>query len=149
MTDDTSADPFELQRFVRAQDGVYSRVVSELAGCRKRGHWMWFVFPQLTGLGHSATARRFAISGLDEARAFADHPLLGARLRECTSLVLACTGRSADEIFGNPDNLKFRSSMTLFREATPDNGVFLLALQKHYGGVGDPLTVKALASAPV
>src|SRR5215467_14471484 len=102
-----SADPYKLGRFPRAQDQVYERVRSELAAGEKRSHWMWFIFPQLKGLGSSATARNFALASLDEARAYLAHPLLGARLRECTQLVIGQRGRTAEEIFGYPDHMKF------------------------------------------
>ena len=139
-------DPYDLQRFVAAQDTgrSYQQATAELRHGRKTGHWMWFVFPQIQGLGHSATARRYAISSLDEARAYLNHPVLGARLRECTALVNACTGRSLDEIFGFPDNRKFQSSMTLFAHAALDNQVFLTALEKYCGGQFDPGTVQRL-----
>ena len=110
-------DPFELKRFVEAQDRVYAAVLDELGHGRKRTHWMWFVFPQIAGLGHSPMAERYAISGLDEARAYLAHPLLGLRLRQCTELVNAVSGKSAHDIFSSPDDVKFRSSMTLFAEA--------------------------------
>ena len=108
------SDPYDLERFERAQEAVYACVRKELAAGQKRSHWMWFIFPQLEGLGNSATARAYAIRSLDEARAYLAHPLLGARLRECTQLVNALTGRTLEEVFGYPDDLKFRSAMTLF-----------------------------------
>jgi uncharacterized protein (DUF1810 family) len=110
-------DPYDLQRFVAAQAAVYPEVLAELGAGEKRSHWMWFIFPQLAGLGRSATARRYALSSLAEARAYLAHPLLGARLRECTQLVNEVTGRSAAQIFGFPDELKFHSCMTLFAHA--------------------------------
>src|SRR6187402_3110421 len=113
-------DRFHLQRFVDAQQPVYTAVLAELRAGRKRSHWMWFVFPQLTGLGHSAMAHHYAIASLDEARSYLSHPVLGARLRECSALVLALDHRSIHEIFGSPDDLKFHSSMTLFDRAEPD-----------------------------
>jgi uncharacterized protein (DUF1810 family) len=137
----------DLQRFVDAQDPVYARVCAELRSGRKRSHWMWFVFPQLAGLGHSATAQRFGIASPTEAHAYLQHPVLGARLRECTRLVNAIEGRTIDEILGYPDDLKFRSSMTLFSHATADNRDFLEALQKYFAGQPDPLTLELLASA--
>lgn len=125
-------DPYDLQRFVDAQAPLYSQVCDELrSGCKKT-HWMWFVFPQLRGLGQSAMAYKYGISCQDEAEAYLQHPILGPRLRECTALVNLIEDRSIDEIFGFPDNLKFRSSMTLFAAATPDNGVFIEALAKHF-----------------
>ena len=109
-------DPFDLQRFVEAQDRIYDTVVDELIAARKRSHWMWFIFPQLRGLGSSPTAVRFAISSADEARAYLAHELLGSRLRECARLVARIDGRSAEDIFGWPDDMKLRSSMTLFAQ---------------------------------
>jgi uncharacterized protein (DUF1810 family) len=135
---------FDLARFVEAQQGVYDAVLSELRAGRKRSHWMWFIFPQIRGLGHSSTAQLYAISGLDEAVAFLDHPILGRRLRECTTLVNALSSSSAREVFGSPDDLKFRSSMTLFAHAAIDNAVFLQALEKYFGSALDPLTLQRL-----
>jgi uncharacterized protein (DUF1810 family) len=137
-------DPQNLQRFVNAQKPVFEQVCSELrAGC-KTGHWMWFIFPQIKGLGHSETARSFAISSREEAETYLKHPVLGPRLRECTRLVTLVEGRSARQIFGYPDDLKFRSSMTLFTSVTPDNRVFKDALQKYFGGELDSLTLEKL-----
>jgi uncharacterized protein (DUF1810 family) len=138
------SDPFDLQRFVDAQTRVYDTVVGELRDGRKRSHWMWFVFPQLRGLGSSPTAVRFAISSIDEARAYLDHELLGFRLRECAGLVRSIDGRSAEEIFGWPDDMKLRSSMTLFARAADDNADFLAVLGKFYGGEEDPATLALL-----
>jgi uncharacterized protein (DUF1810 family) len=142
-----SADPFDLRRFVDAQDAAYQTVLAELRNGAKRSHWIWFVFPQLRGLGRSATAQHYGISSLDEARAYLAHPVLGRRLRECTELVEAIDGRSVDEIFGWPDNLKVRSSMTLFARATDDNAGFRAVLDKFYDGQEDPATVELLNSA--
>jgi uncharacterized protein (DUF1810 family) len=139
------SDPFDLQRFVDAQSRVYDTVVSELRAGRKRSHWMWFVFPQLRGLGSSPTAVRFGISTLDEARAYLAHELLGPRLRECTKLVAGIDGRTAEEIFGWPDDMKLRSSMTLFARASDENSEFVAVLQKFYGGEEDPATLARLA----
>jgi uncharacterized protein (DUF1810 family) len=136
-------DPFDLQRFVDAQAPVYARVRAELVEGRKASHWMWFVFPQLAGLGSSATARRYGIASIAEARAYWAHPLLGARLAECTRLVLVAPGHSAHEIFGSPDDLKFRSCMTLFARATGEP-VFARALEQYFGGQADPRTVERL-----
>jgi uncharacterized protein (DUF1810 family) len=141
------ADPFDLRRFVDAQDRVYDTVVAELRTGAKRSHWIWFVFPQLRGLGHSASAQHYGISSLDEARAYLEHPVLGLRLRECTQLVAAIDGRSVDDIFGWPDNLKVRSSMTLFAHATDDNAGFRAVLDKFYAGEDDPATVERLRTA--
>jgi uncharacterized protein (DUF1810 family) len=134
----------DLQRFVDAQDPVFEQVCAELREGQKRGHWMWFVFPQLRGLGHSQMATRFAISSLQEAEAYLKHPVLGPRLRECTRLVNLVEERSIDQIFGYPDDLKFRSSMTLFASATSENQIFKDALQKYFGGKPDRLTIELL-----
>ena len=142
------ADTFNLRRFVAAQAPVYDAVVDELRAGAKRSHWIWFIFPQLAGLGRSPTAARFAISSLAEAQAYLDHHILGARLRECTHLVNSIEGRSVDDIFGWPDNLKVRSSMTLFAHATPDNAEFMGLLEKFYGGEQDPATVALLSARP-
>jgi|SRR5262245_61494350 len=138
------ADTFNLQRFVEAQEPIYGRVSAELKSGRKQSHWMWFVFPQIAGLGHSPMAQRYAISSLDEAKAYLEHPILGPRLRECTRLVLAVQGRSAYEILGSPDDMKFRSCMTLFAHAAPDDPLFREALQKYFRGQEDPLTLQKL-----
>lgn len=134
----------DLQRFLDAQAPVIDAVRDELARGRKRSHWMWFVFPQIQGLGHSATARFYAIASLGEAKAYAAHPVLGARLRELTALVLGIEGRSLTEIFGTPDDLKFRSSMSLFARAAPDEPVFREALEKYCGGTEDQATLERL-----
>jgi uncharacterized protein (DUF1810 family) len=141
---ESASDPFDLQRFVDAQARVYRTVVDELRSGRKRSHWIWFVFPQLSGLGSSPTAARYAISSLDEARAFLAHKLLGPRLHECAQLVNAVQGRSIGEIFGSPDDMKVRSSMTLFARATQDNRDFVQLLERYYDGNEDPLTVARL-----
>jgi uncharacterized protein (DUF1810 family) len=139
-------DPHDLQRFVDAQAPVLDEVRSELqAGC-KEGHWMWFVFPQLKGLGHSWMAGRFGIASREEAKAYLEHPLLGPRLRECTQLVNLVEGRSIQKIFGDPDDLKFRSSMTLFAEVASDKAVFLTALEKYFAGQPDRITLDRLRS---
>ncbi len=141
-------DPHNLQRFVAAQSPVYEQVCSELREGRKKSHWMWFIFPQIKGLGHSELASRFAISHLDEAEAYLKHPILGPRLRECTRLVNLVEGCSIDRILGYPDDLKFRSSMTLFSQATPDNQVFNEALRKYFGGEPDQATLERLWPPP-
>ncbi len=138
------ADPFDLARSVQAQNPVMAEVRRELADGRKRTHWMWFVFPQLRGLGRSATALRYGIVSLAEARAYLAHPVLGPRLAECTGLVNRVEGRSVHRIFGGPDNLKFHSSMTLFASADPGAPVFREALAKHFGGALDAVTVEKL-----
>jgi uncharacterized protein (DUF1810 family) len=138
------SDRFDLQRFVDAQDGIHEAALAELTAGRKRTHWMWFVFPQISGLGLSPMAQRYAISGLDEARAYLAHPLLGARLLDCTRAVNRIEGRTARDIFGSPDDLKFRSSMTLFAEASPQQPAFGEALSRYYGGERDPATLRRL-----
>jgi uncharacterized protein (DUF1810 family) len=141
-------DEFKLQRFIDAQAPVIDRIRDELRAGRKRSHWMWFVFPQIAGLGRSETARHYAIASLAEARAYLAHPLLGSRLRECSALVLAVTGRSAQEILGAPDDLKFRSSMTLFAKADPAAEVFRACLEKYFDGRPDAATLALLGSGP-
>jgi uncharacterized protein (DUF1810 family) len=138
------SDPFDLQRFVDAQEQVYDRVLGELRAGRKRSHWIWFIFPQVAGLGSSQTAARYAISSLDEARAYLRHALLGPRLHECAQLVNAVQGRSIGEIFGWPDDLKVRSSMTLFARATDNNQDFVQLLERYYDGGEDALTLEKL-----
>ena len=133
-----------LERFTQAQDPIYEKVLSELRSGRKRTHWMWFVFPQIAGLGTSHMARTFAISSREEADAYLNKTLLGERLRECTELVLAVEGRTINEIFGSPDDLKFRSCMTLFANVAADSQVFEDALLKYFNGDPDPLTVERL-----
>jgi uncharacterized protein (DUF1810 family) len=137
-------DPYDLQRFVAAQDPVLERVRSELRRGRKQSHWMWFVFPQLAGLGSSPTARAYAISSADEARAYLAHPVLGPRLVECAGLAAAVEGRSAAAVFGSPDDLKLRSSMTLFARAAPDEPVFGQVLDRYFDGEPDPRTLELL-----
>ncbi|MGZ3237322.1 MAG: DUF1810 domain-containing protein [Burkholderiaceae bacterium] len=138
------SDPFNLQRFLDAQKPVFDKVCAELAEGRKRSHWMWFIFPQIKGLGHSDMARKFAISSLEEAKAYLTHPILGSRLRECCRLVANIEGRSIDDIFGYPDNLKFHSSMSLFAQATSDNQIFMDCLKKYFGGNPDQATLNQL-----
>ena len=137
-------DPFDLHRFLDAQEPAFSEVEEELCAGRKRTHWMWFVFPQIVGLGSSPMAQRFAIKSLAEAEAYLDHPVLGARLQTCTRLVLAVEDRTIGQIFGSPDDMKFRSSMTLFSRADPTASVFTEALEKYFGGEPDPETLKRL-----
>lgn len=140
-------DPFDLNRFLQAQEGVYAAALAELRAGRKTSHWMWFVFPQLDGLGRSQTARFFAVKSLAEARAYLTHPLLGKRLRECTAAVQGVAGRTASEIFGYPDDLKFCSSMTLFERAQPDCDLFSDALDRFFEGRRDRLTLEMLANS--
>ena len=137
-------DSFDLQRFIDAQHPIFEQVLRELRQGRKMGHWMWFIFPQIKGLGSSPMAQRFAISGREEALAYGRHPILGARLRECTRLVNSVEGRTARQIFGQPDDLKFRSSVTLFAEVSGENMPFADALEKYFAGEPDPLTLERL-----
>ena len=134
---------FNLSRFIKAQEGIYARVLEELRNGRKRSHWMWYIFPQLDGLGRSATARRYAIKSLEEAREYLNHPVLGARLKECANMVLAIEGKTASEIFGYPDDLKLKSSMTLFSEVAT-NSVFVRVLDKYFPGQRDDRTLQLL-----
>lgn len=142
-------DPYNLQRFIDAQAPVIEQVRSELGSGRKASHWMWFVFPQIAGLGGSEMSRRFAISSLAEAAAYAMHPALGDRLRECTQLVNLVQGRSARQILGSPDDMKFHSSMTLFARATAENEAFEAALRKYFAGQPDRLTLEKLGPRAV
>jgi uncharacterized protein (DUF1810 family) len=137
-------DAHNLERFIDAQHPIYGQVRDELAAGRKESHWMWFIFPQLQGLGTSPTAQRYAISGIDEAKAYLDQPLLGFRLRECTQLVNAVSGRSIEDIFGYPDHLKFHSSMTLFAQASPSDRAFTAAVTKYFQGELDHKTLELL-----
>ena len=138
-------DPYDLERFLTAQAGAYPAALEELRRGAKETHWMWFVFPQVAGLGSSAMAQRYAIRSLDEARAYVAHPVLGARLRESAEALLHLQGRTAHDVFGSPDDLKLRSSLTLFREATGDP-VFSQVLARYFDGVGDAQTLRLLAS---
>ena len=138
------SDSFDLERFMQAQAPVYDAVVAELRAARKRSHWMWFIFPQLAGLGRSATAQRYAIASLDEARAYLAHALLGERLRECVALVLAAQNKSAHQIFGDPDDKKLHSSLTLFAQAAPAEPLFHDCLVKYFGGAPDAATLSLL-----
>ncbi|RTL53963.1 MAG: DUF1810 domain-containing protein [Bradyrhizobiaceae bacterium] len=135
----------DLDRFVEAQAPVYPQVITELRAGKKRSHWMWFVFPQFEGLGHSAMAQRYAITSRAEAALYLDHPILGPRLRECTGLVNAIEGKSVSEIFGYPDDLKFCSSMTLFAHATCKCDLFVAAVEKYFGGRFDEETMARIA----
>jgi uncharacterized protein (DUF1810 family) len=138
------SDPYNLQRFVDAQKDVFETVCTELSAGRKRSHWMWFIFPQLKALGHSPTAQFYGISGAEEAQAYLHHPLLGQRLRHCTQLLLATPDRSILQILGSPDDLKFRSCMTLFAHITKDNQLFVDAVKRYYGGKFDDRTLEQL-----
>ncbi len=132
--------PYDLDRFVAAQQDAYDGALQELRGGRKTGHWIWFIFPQLAGLGSSAMSRRYAIASLDEAREYLAHPVLGARLRECAGTVLGISGRTADDILGATDAKKLRSCMTLFHRAAPHEPVFAKVLDRYYCGVPDEAT---------
>ena len=142
------ADPFQLQRFVDAQAPVFDAVCAELRAGRKASHWMWFVFPQLRGLGRSAMASAYGIASLDEAHAYLAHPLLGPRLRQCTQRVLDVEGRDAHAIFGSPDDLKFRSCMSLFARVAGGRSVFDAALDRYFDGQPDPATLRLLDAPP-
>lgn len=134
----------DLSRFIEAQTAVYDTALAELKRGQKTGHWMWFVFPQIAGLGHSPTAQFYAIASLDEARAYLAHPVLGPRLVDAVEAILALPGRDASAVFGAPDDLKLRSSLTLFQAADPDEPSFPQALDKYFGGAPDPLTLERL-----
>jgi uncharacterized protein (DUF1810 family) len=138
-------DPYKLQRFIEAQEPVFERVVAELTAGEKKSHWMWFIFPQIEGLGQSAMARLYAIQSLGEAVAYMQHAVLGPRLLTCTALVNQIEGRSAVMIFGSPDDLKFRSSMTLFAEALPKPNSFTSALDRYFSGQPDPATMARIS----
>jgi uncharacterized protein (DUF1810 family) len=137
-------DSHHLQRFIDAQNQVIDQVRVELKAGRKQSHWMWFIFPQLAGLGQSEMARRYSIASIEEAKAYLGHPLLSERLRACTALVNAVEDRSIEQIFDYPDDMKFRSSMTLFAQATSNNAIYLEALQKYFDGEADSLTLNFL-----
>ena len=134
----------KLERFVEAQAPVYDQALKELRAGHKQSHWMWFVFPQIARLGHSVMAQTYAIQSLEEARTYLVHPVLGARLRECSQAVMDVQGKSAHDIFGSPDDLKFRSCLTLFAQVTPDETLFRDLLEKYFGGEADPLTLQKL-----
>ncbi|MGB5201603.1 MAG: DUF1810 domain-containing protein [Sedimenticolaceae bacterium] len=140
MTQRKNEDPFQLERFVEAQQGVYDTALSELKSGRKRSHWMWFIFPQIDGLARSSTASYFAIRSIDEAKAYLEHPVLGSRLQECTRMLLGLNQTSASDVFGYPDDLKFCSSMTLFDHAAPDNDLFEAAIIRYCAGERDQKT---------
>ena len=144
MSSPSAEDRYGLQRFVQAQAPVYAQVLAELRAGRKASHWMWFVFPQLEGLGRSEMARRYAISGREEASAYLAHPVLGARLRECTARVNAVQGRSIEQILGSPDDLKFHSCMTLFEAVAPQEPLFGEAIARYFGGRRDAQTLARL-----
>jgi uncharacterized protein (DUF1810 family) len=131
---------YDLDRFIVEQERTYVAALAELKRGHKTGHWIWFIFPQMAGLGHSAMSERFGIASLDEARAYLDHPILGVRLRECAAAVLGTTGQTAEEILGSVDAMKLRSSMTLFHRAAPNEPLFTQVLERFYGGIADALT---------
>ena len=135
-------DPYDLARFISAQEGVYDRALAELRDGRKSSHWMWYIFPQIDGLGHSPTTRLYSIKSLEEARQYLAHPVLGARLVACAEAVLAVQGRSASDIFGHPDDWKLQSSMTLFELVAGPRGVFERVLDKYYQGKRDTRTLQ-------
>jgi uncharacterized protein (DUF1810 family) len=137
-------NPFDLDRFTAAQEGVYDTVIAELKSGRKRTHWIWFIFPQIDGLGYSATSKHFAIRSSEEARHYLDHPVLGKRLLECSEAVLAVEGRTVSEIFGYPDDLKLKSSMTLFAHVADSGSVFARVLDKYFHGEQDARTIDLL-----
>ena len=141
-----SDDPHDLGRFVQAQEGDYEQALSEISSGRKRSHWMWYIFPQFDGLGFSSTAQHYSIKSVEEARAYLDHPVLGARLRQCSEAALSVEDRSASEIFGSPDDLKLRSCATLFASVSPPGSVFDRLLEKYYQGRRDEKTLQFLGS---
>lgn len=140
------SDPYELNRFISAQDGIYDRVLAELRGGQKRTHWMWYIFPQIDGLGHSPTTRHYAIKSVEEARRYLSHPVLGARLVECAEAVLAVQGLSASDIFGHPDDWKLQSSMTLFALVAESHSVFERVLDKYFQGKQDVRTLQIVGN---
>jgi uncharacterized protein (DUF1810 family) len=145
---DSAADPYDLDRFVRAQESDYERALAEIRSGRKRSHWMWYVFPQYEGLGSSPTSRRYAIRSRAEAEAYLRHPVLGPRLAECAEAVLGVRGKSASEIFGSPDDLKLRSCATLFACVAPAGSVFERLLERHFPGGRDGATLRLLGITP-
>ena len=147
MAGAAEADAFDLGRFMAAQQGIFDQALAEVRGGRKRTHWMWFIFPQIDGLGSSSTARFFAIKSIEEAREYLRHPVLGARLHECAEVVLAVEGRSAHEIFGSPDDMKLRSCATLFARAASEGSVFSRLLDKFFDGKPDVRTLELLSEA--
>ncbi|MDA8240053.1 MAG: DUF1810 domain-containing protein [Nitrospiraceae bacterium] len=137
-------DPYDLNRFLSAQEGIYERALAELKGGQKHTHWMWFIFPQIDGLGYSPTAKRYSIKSIEEARQYLSHPVLGKRLLECAEAVVALKGGSVSEIFGYPDDLKFKSSMTLFEKIAGPDSVFSLALDRYCHGERDAITLRLI-----
>ncbi len=141
------SDPYDLNRFISAQEGVYGRALAELREGLKRSHWMWYIFPQIEGLGHSPTTRHYSIKSLEEARQYLAHPVLGARLKECAEAVVAVSGRSASDIFGHPDDWKLQSSMTLFELVSGPGSVFARVLDKYYQGKRDARTLQIVGKS--
>ncbi len=141
------SDPYDLNRFISAQEGVYGRALAELCEGLKRSHWMWYIFPQIEGLGHSPTTRHYSIKSLEEARQYLAHPVLGARLKECAEAVVAVSGRSASDIFGHPDDWKLQSSMTLFELVSGPSSVFARVLDKYYQGKRDARTLQIVGKS--
>lgn len=139
-----TGSPYNLDRYIEAQRGLFEQACSELRRGRKTGHWMWFIYPQIAGLGASAMSQQYAIGSLDEARAYLAHPVLGPRLREICGIVLGVQDRGVEEIFGYPDDMKLRSSMTLFAHAAADDTVFAQVLEKYFGGVEDERTLELI-----
>jgi len=137
-------DPFDLRRFTSAQESIYDSVLSELKSGQKRTHWMWYIFPQIDGLGHSSTAKYYAIKSMEEARQYVNHPVLGRRLLQCAEAVLGIKGRSISEILGYPDDLKLKSSMTLFASVTDPNSIFVRVLDRYFQGERDVMTLRLL-----
>jgi len=141
-------DPYNLDRFIAAQEGIFGDVLKELENGRKQTHWMWFIFPQIDGLGFSSTTKYYAIKSLEEARQYLNHPVLGVRLLQCAGLVLAVEGKSANEIFSSPDDLKLKSSMTLFASVTGADPVFVRVLEKYFHGKQDERTIAFIGAIP-
>jgi uncharacterized protein (DUF1810 family) len=148
MADANGGDPYDLDRFVQAQEGDYERALSEVRAGRKRSHWMWYIFPQYDGLGFSPTSRRYAIKSVAEAQAYLAHPVLGPRLTGCAEAALRVEGRSALEVFGSPDDMKLRSCATLFAHVSPDGSVFEQLLNKYFDGERDDRTLRLIGAAP-
>lgn len=140
--------PYELSRFVKAQEGDYDQALSEVKNGRKRSHWMWYIFPQFDGLGFSTTSKRYSIKSIAEAEAYLEHPVLGPRLKECAEAAVCVEGRSAHEIFGSPDDMKLRSCATLFAYISPEGSVFHRLLDKYFQGERDPKTLRLLSVVP-
>lgn len=141
-------DPHDLNRFLEAQEGSFTQALAELKNGRKRSHWMWYIFPQFAGLGMSATSQRYAVKSIEEAKEYLSHPVLGPRLKESAEAVLRTEGRSANEIFGSPDDMKLKSCATLFASVSPPNSVFAQLLDKYFAGERDEKTLRLLKDPP-